>query len=236
MSVFQTHTFCKNATSMQPFSSSSLHGLLKQDISIKEQKNSSLPASLNRHKMQNSSVSSLNVYRNCQHGAWTLGARLQLSQGKVGWHPIALVGVAKIWLSRCCSANHNGQHCVSLWKLFFIGGPFLKALSAWTIFQFCQGQLSRKRKSHFPPTSPPLLLRFSDWEFFVLGQSQPTFMVLHVLLASEAFAASRTTVLVVASVGALMFHHMSSPAEGLVTVLALVNLHPWTRTEKKSFL
>lgn len=53
-------------------------------------------------------------------------------------------------------------------------------------------------------------------------------MVLHVLVAREAFAAGGAAVFVVAGVRALMLYHVGSSAEGLVTVLALVDLHPCT--------
>lgn len=53
-------------------------------------------------------------------------------------------------------------------------------------------------------------------------------MVLHVLVACEAFAAGGAAVFVVTGVRALVLYHVGSSAEGLVTVLALVNLHPCT--------
>lgn len=57
-------------------------------------------------------------------------------------------------------------------------------------------------------------------------------MVLHVLVAREALAAGGAAVFVVAGVRALVLHHVGSSAEGLVTVLALVDLHPCVGGER----
>lgn len=58
-------------------------------------------------------------------------------------------------------------------------------------------------------------------------------MVLHVLVAREALAAGGAAVFVVAGVRALVLHHVGSSAEGLVTVLALVDLHPCTQRGRR---
>lgn len=58
-------------------------------------------------------------------------------------------------------------------------------------------------------------------------------MVLHVLVAREAFAAGGAAVFVVAGVRALMLYHVGSSAEGLVAVLALVDLHPCTEHRRR---